>query len=116
MAYASSVNAPYLLSWGNLAPANAGTIGGGLVSNSSIAVVPPRLWGYLTTADALTTVTASSYFSDGWNRGMRPGDIVHISNSTSTTSSTGVTVTRAVVTAYSSATGGVNLTTGNIQN
>lgn len=116
MAYQSSVAAPYQMTWGNLAPRNAGLIGGGVVSNSSNFAVEPRLWGYLSTADALTTVTATSYFSDGWLRGMRPGDVIHIACATSTASSTGVLVTRAVVTAYSSASGGVNVTTGNIQN
>jgi hypothetical protein len=113
MAYQSSVAEPFLLSW----PALAGPIvGAPNVAGSSVNAQRPRIWSYLSTADALTTVTATSYFSDGYYRGMRPGDMVVVVNSTSTTSSTGVTATWAAVTAYTSSTGGVNLTTGAFQN
>jgi hypothetical protein len=116
MAYASSVQEPFEMAPAGLAQTTIPLSLGPSTANSSLVTTRPRLWGYLSTADALTTVTASSYFSDGFNRGMRPGDIVHVTNSTSTTSSTGVTVTRAVVTAYTSSSGGVNLTTSAIQN
>ena len=114
MAYQSSVQEPYCLTEAGLAQTPIG--GNTNVAGSSNFAARTRLWSYLSTADALTTVTASSYFSDGYNRGMRPGDVVMITNSTSSGSSTGVTITFAVVTAYSTATGGVNLTTGNVLN
>lgn len=113
MAYASSVNEPFLMTLPGLA---SPTVGAPNVAGSSVFAVRPRIWSYMSTADALTTVTASSYFSDGYNRGMRPGDLVVVVNSTSTTSSTGITATWAAVTAYTSSTGGVNLTTGSFQN
>lgn len=34
-----------------------------------------KIWTYLTT-DAATAVRVAGYFSDGWNRGMRVGDLV----------------------------------------
>lgn len=113
MAYASSVAEPFEMTPGPLAVIPPGSPS---IANSSVAATRPRIWGYLSTADALTTVTASSYFSDGYNRGMRPGDMVAIMNSTSTTSSTGVTLTWALVTAYTSGTGGVNVSTAGVNN
>lgn len=114
MAYQSSVQEPYCMTEAGLAQTPIG--GNANVANSSNFTARTRLWAYLSTVDALTTVTASSYFSDGYTRGMRPGDLVMITNSTSSGSSTGVTLTFAVVTAYSTATGGVNLTTSAVQN
>lgn len=113
MAYQSSVAEPFLITWPALAVSVAGAPN---VAGSSVIAQRPRIWSYLSTADALTTVTASSYFSDGYNRGMRPGDVVMVLNSTSTTSSTGVGVTWAAVTAYTSSSGGVNLSTGSFNN
>ena len=113
MAYQSSVQEPYCLTEAGLAQSQ---FPNAAIAGSSNFAARTRLWSYLSTADALTTVTASSYFSDGYNRGMRPGDLVMITNSTSSGSSTGVTITFAVVTAFSTATGGVNLTTGNVLN
>lgn len=98
MAYASSVSAPFQKS---VDPLTQRPTGFTAVSGSSLVVGYPRTWGYVSTADAIATILASSYFSDGWDRGMRPGDIVEIINSTSTASSTGVTLTRALVVSYS---------------
>ena len=57
MAYASSVNEPFLLTW----PALAGpVVGAPNVSGSSVLAQRPRIWSYLSTNDALTTITAST--------------------------------------------------------
>lgn len=42
-----------------------GTLGGG-----------PKMWYYAAGADAQTTIRVANYFSDGYRRGMRVGDIV----------------------------------------
>lgn len=36
----------------------------------------PRLWHYAAGADANTAVRVANYFSDGFKKGMRAGDIV----------------------------------------
>jgi hypothetical protein len=36
-----------------------------------------RLWQY-SSADAVTLVRVSGYFTDGWDLGMRAGDLVHV--------------------------------------
>lgn len=38
------------------------------------AIAGPRIWEYRST-DASTAVDASGYFTDGYNRGMRQGDL-----------------------------------------
>lgn len=60
-------------------------------------------WHYLS-ADAIGTVVGSSYFSDGWARGMRKYDYVNVID----TGTTAVSV--AVVTSFSSASGGCTVT------
>ncbi|SRR6266851_2493156 len=104
MAYQSSLAAPVMVSVQPLSERPFPSIvpGIGLLSpGSSASARQPAIWSYISTADALATVLASSYFSDGYSRGMRPGDLVLLLFSTSTTSSTGVQLTRALVTAYS---------------
>lgn len=68
MAYSSSVAAPCLLT--------PGSFGGQAL----------RLWGYKSTADTVAGICASSFFSDGYKRGMRPGDFVLVRAATSSTS------------------------------
>lgn len=77
MAY-SSTNPPYVLA---SAPGNA-----------------RKSWGYNST-EGTTDVAVAGYFSDGWDRGMRVGDIVmHVSTGhvaigpVSVATATGVTV------------------------
>lgn len=36
-----------------------------------------RIWQY-TSADAVTAVRVSGYFTDGWDLGMRAGDLVYV--------------------------------------
>lgn len=36
-----------------------------------------RIWRY-SSADAVTLVRVAGYFTDGWNRGMRAGDLVYV--------------------------------------
>jgi hypothetical protein len=66
-------------------------------------------WWYRSTADGTTSVVASSYFSDGYKRGMRKYDTVefvdisstqlHFLTVTSVTTSGGATVTSVLSTA-----------------
>jgi hypothetical protein len=35
-----------------------------------------RLWHYAAGADAQTTIRVANYFSDGYRRGMRSGDVI----------------------------------------
>lgn len=65
MAYSTAEGA-YLLT--------PGGVGGGV--NAGTTVHPMNIYGYNHT-DALATVSATGYFSDGDKRGMRPGDIIH---------------------------------------
>lgn len=37
-----------------------------------------RIWNYTTAADADATIVGAAYFSDGYKRGMRAGDIVDV--------------------------------------
>lgn len=48
-------------------------VGGG--ANVGTTVHAMKRWGY-TSSDALATVIATGYFSDGDDRGMRPSDII----------------------------------------
>lgn len=36
-----------------------------------------RIWRYSTASDADATIVGSGYFSDGYSKGMRVGDLVH---------------------------------------
>ena len=36
----------------------------------------PRIWKYTTAADADATIVGAGYFSDGYTKGMRAGDVV----------------------------------------
>ena len=38
----------------------------------------PRIWRYSTAADADATIVGSGYFSDGYTKGMRAGDLVDV--------------------------------------
>lgn len=66
MAYAVA-NPPVKLSWGPMANLNTTESTSG----------PPALWGYAS-ADAIATVKAANYFSNGQLLGMRKGDIVFV--------------------------------------
>ncbi len=43
-----------------------------------IGGIAPRVYIYQTVSDALATITASGYFSDGKAKGMRVGDLVDV--------------------------------------
>lgn len=67
----------------------------------------PKFWSYEST-DAVTTVRVDGYFSNGWDLGMRKGDIVFVRDTdasptagnihwvTSASSSTGVDLSNGV--------------------
>lgn len=65
MAYASSVAAPNCLTPGPIASGNS----------TSMLGYGGKLWGFVST-DPLATIVGSSYFSDGYTRGMRKWDTV----------------------------------------
>lgn len=88
MAYVSSASAPVLTS-------------------QSFGGVAGKEFMYRS-ADASSLVLASSYFSDGYTRGMRVGDLVLLSGVS--TGSTFMYTIRAGVSAVSTASGGVSLT------
>lgn len=46
--------------------------------DTQISGYQPRLWRYTTAADADATIVTAGYFSDGYNKGMRVGDIVQV--------------------------------------
>jgi hypothetical protein len=50
-----------------------------LVSKGPIAGAG-KVWNY-TSTDAAATVAGASYFSDGVKRGMKVGDVVHVTDS-----------------------------------
>lgn len=41
------------------------------------SVAGVRVWSY-SSADAVTSVRVSGYFTDGWDRGMRAGDLIYV--------------------------------------
>ncbi len=84
MAYSSTGNPVYLLV-PRLGAAPSTSVSGGIGGG---------LWGY-TSSDPLATVVGSSYFSDGFSRGMRKYDSVLMvdTNSSLTSLITVVTVT-----------------------
>lgn len=66
----------------------------------------PRIWTY-SSADAVTLVRVTGYFTDGWSLGMRAGDIVLVlDNDASPITGSWCWVTSA------SASGGVDLSDG----
>lgn len=79
------------------APASAGNQGG-------------QLWYYASTNLTTDLVPATTFFSDGWSLGMRPGDIVFGAQFTSIGSSI-TTFTGAIVTA---STAGCGMSTGSL--
>lgn len=90
MAYVSSNSAPQLMV---MLP--------GRGTSTGMLNYGGNLWWYTSTADNLSTVVGSSYFSDGWNRGMRKYDTVVFQD-------VGSTLTSIItVTSFSSASGGV---------
>lgn len=93
MAYASSVNAPILLTPGPIASGNSTGMSG----------YGQKLWSYISTADAVATVIGSSYISDGFSRGMRKYDVVLFTDVASTIQSI------LTVTTVTSTSGGVTL-------
>lgn len=46
--------------------------------DTQIGGYQPRVWRYTTAADADATIVGAGYFSDGYAKGMRVGDIVHV--------------------------------------
>jgi hypothetical protein len=53
------------------------------VSSTSVTPITFSMWGYATT-DASSVVAGSSYFSNGWELGMRKWDVVLVHDLTST--------------------------------
>lgn len=92
MAYVSSNYAPQLM---------AGLPGRG--NSTGMLNFGGNTWHYLS-SDPIATVVGSSYFSDGWNRGMRKYDYVNVVDFGTTA------VSVAMVTSFSSASGGVTCT------
>ena len=45
-----------------------------------------RLWGYRSSAETVAQICATSYFTDGYSRGMRIRDFILVSPATSSTS------------------------------
>lgn len=66
MGLTTGSTAPFLM-----VPAVAGGFVGGSTATAG------NLWGYRTT-DGVSSVVGSSYFTDGWQRGMRKYDIIAI--------------------------------------
>jgi len=77
-----------------------------LTTSQNQQAVGGNLWTY-TSTNTSTETEASTFFSDGWYLGMRPGDVVM---SVSYTSGSTHTLSFGVVTAASSA--GVTISTG----
>ena len=77
MAYNSTVSAPQCISYRLGSPSSGMANGGG-----------GSFLTYSSTADAFATVFASSYFADGYGRGMRKGDLVFYTDMTTSAWST----------------------------
>lgn len=69
------------------------------------------VWAYVST-DIVGTVAGSSYFSDGYTLGMRPGDFVL--GGYHSTAGTSVEVFIGIVTEVSSASGGATMRAGTL--
>ena len=48
------------------------------LADTQISGFQPRRWRYTTAADADATIVGAGYFSDGYTKGMRVGDIVEV--------------------------------------
>ncbi|MCZ3377427.1 hypothetical protein [Rhizobium sp. AG207R] len=46
--------------------------------DTQIGGYQPRTWRYTTAADADATIVGAGYFADGYTKGMRVGDLVHV--------------------------------------
>lgn len=49
-----------------------------VLMDTQIGGYGPRIWRYTTAADADATIVGAGYFSDGYSKGMRAGDLVHV--------------------------------------
>ncbi|MEN3145692.1 hypothetical protein ABCW43_00095 [Neorhizobium sp. IRAMC:178] len=49
-----------------------------ILLDTQISGYGPRIWRYSTAADADATIVGAGYFSDGYSKGMRAGDLVHV--------------------------------------
>ncbi len=88
-------------------------VGGGLISQtrvgSTTTPIGNGLWMYNST-DTTTAAFGAGYFTDGYNLGMRQGDIVFLSGLTSTVSSS-VSLLIGVISSVSSTAGTAQLST-----
>jgi hypothetical protein len=111
MAY-STANGPYLIV-GGLGDGAQSTIGQSTACTGfATAAGGTRLWGY-TSSDPVATVTGSSYFTDGYNRGMRLGDVLFIRDTgQGSTIGLSIAVVTAVTTSFSSGYAGVTAIAG----
>ena len=113
MAY-STANGPYLM---------VGGLGGGAQSTVGMSTAATgfatasggaNIWGY-TSSDPVGTVVGSSYFTDGYNRGMRLGDIIFIRDTgQGSTIGLSVGVVNAVTTSFTSGLAGVTAFVGTL--
>lgn len=49
-----------------------------VLQDTQIGGYTPRIWKYTTAADADATIVGAGYFADGYTKGMRVGDLVHV--------------------------------------
>lgn len=84
--------------------------GGSRLASTAMAGIGTGLWFYGTT-DVSSSAFASGYFSDGYELGMKTGDVVIISCFISTVTSSG-TLTMGIVSSVSTTGGGTQLSSG----
>lgn len=48
------------------------------LADTQVSGYQPRVWRYTTAADADATIVGAGYFSDGFTKGMRSGDLVDV--------------------------------------
>lgn len=113
MAY-STANGPYLIV-GGLGGAAQSTIGQSTaVTGFATQGGGGNIWGY-TSTDPVATVTGSSYFTNGFNLGMKLGDVVFIRDTgQGSTIGLSIGVVTAVTTSLSSGIAGATVIAGNL--
>jgi hypothetical protein len=73
---ASSIsNPPTLVSFAPLT--RSSSLGSGSTSHAIGRSGGPQQWVYSNSTEGSTVTSAALYFTDAWQLGMRPGDIVH---------------------------------------
>lgn len=112
MAY-STDNRPYVIA-SAMGGAAQSTVGASTAVTGFAQNGGGTIWGY-TSSDPVATVTGSSYFTDGWNLGMRIGDPVFIRDTgQGSTIALSIGVVTAVTTTFSSGYAGATVKAGNL--